>query len=322
MLKITGVGHKDSPSQPDKIQEKKKSMVVYRRWRLGDLIMCEPVNRYWSRHGYQVSFCTFNQYHPIVKSYIETPPKTITYHVNKDGSLVNPGYKYNEEYYLDNVDLLHEGHTSKVEAFLASANIDYNNIEEEYKTPQIDVSTVHTSWAKQFLKNNQLENLPLIAVFRNAFASNTPRSIPPSILDNLYQLLASKFHVIVIGEKPIKIIEHPQIHNFTGCTPDVMSVAGLLSQCKTLITVDTGLMHLAGAIGLPMISILGPTRPQDVSSFYHHNSIIDMGRECSPCFDRGCDNRCLEQISADFIYEVAIDRINMPFAETLIITSR
>jgi len=96
-------------------------------------------------------------------------------------------------------------------------------------------------------------------------------------------------------------------------------VAGLLTQCKVLLTGDTGLMHLAGAIGTPLVSILGPTRPEDVSLFYKNNTILDYGRECSPCFDRGCDSNCLNLIDPQDIYNAMIDRINAPFNQSFVL---
>lgn len=324
MLEITGVGHKknNNSNVNFKIDKKQKSILIYRRWRLGDIIMCEPVNRYWMHQGYNISFCSHNQYHPVIKSFSESPPKTITYHIDKNNNLINPGYKANIIYNLDNVDLIHDQHISKVDAFLAEAGIDYNKINNKYRTPILEISSLYTSWSKIILKEKKLMNSALIAVIRQSYTTRSPRNIPFNILDELYRLLSQDFHVLVIGEKPTKININSNIHNFTGCTPDIMSVAGLLSQCKLLITGDTGLMHLAGGIGLPMVSILGPTRPDDISSFYHNNTIIDAGRECSPCFDKGCDNPCLDDLDPKFIYNQVMDRINAPFMETMIIKSR
>lgn len=317
MLKMNGVGHQKLP-RIKKPEKNKQSILIYRRWRLGDIIMCEPVNRYWYHQGYDVFYCSMSQYHPVIKAYSESPPKTINYHISKDNKMINPMHHSDVEYNLDSVGLLHDGHISKVEAFLHEANIDYNNIDKQYKTPKIEVGSVHQSWAKMFLSDQQLNGQPLIAAVRQSFSAQSPRSINIQILDELYSLLSKDFHVIVIGDKPTNINISGKIHNFTGCTPDIMSVAGLLSQCKLLITGDTGLMHLAGSIGLPMVSILGPTRPHDISSFYQYNSIIDAGRDCSPCFDNGCDDKCLNSIDVELIYKEAINRINYPFIDTMI----
>lgn len=321
MLKITGVGHQELINIKNKkeIKKENKKIIFYRRWRLGDIIMCEPANRYWVNQGFDTSFCTFNQYHPIVKSFSINPPKTITYNVNKENKLTTPGFKYDNEYNLDDIGLVHDGHISKVEAFLYASGIDYNNIKEEDKIPMLNIDPMYKSWAKFFLKENKLLNNQLIAIIRQSYSSSSPRSIPIEVLDNLNKLLSNDFHVLVIGEKPVNIYTNDNIHNFTGCTPDIMSVAGLLEQCKILITGDTGLMHLAGSIGLPMVSILGPTRPEDISSFYQYNTIIDAGRECSPCFDRGCDNNCLNNLDHKYIYNVISDRLNSPFIKTTII---
>lgn len=312
MLKINGIGHSNKNNKKIKIKDNHKKVLLNRKWRPGDVIMCEPANRFLSDNGFQVHFCTMGQYHPIVKSFYKKPPQLITYPYNIDIKDV-----FDFEYNLDEVDLVHSGHVSKVEAFLSKSNI--NNPADEYKTPLLEINNKYISWAKILLKNNHLEDIPLIAVIRQSYSKDSPRSIPIHILDEIYQLLSKDYHILVIGDKPCKININKNIHNFTGCTPDIMSVAGLLTQCKILLTGDTGLMHLAGAIGTPMVSILGPTRPEDISLFYKNNTILDYGRECSPCFDRGCDNNCLNSINPDYVYNAVIDRINAPFNESLVL---
>jgi len=319
MLKITGVGHNLEISKPKaKLSSNDQKMLLIRRWRLGDIIMCEPVNRFWARQGYEISFCSLNQYHPVIKSFIEHPPKTMTYTTDKKGGLMNPGYKTDKEVNLDNVDLVHSGAISKVEAFLKAGDID--TADAQYSRPQIDVSPTYASWAKIMLADMGIDiNQPLIAIIKQSFAPNSPRSLPDVILDEIYSNLAKDYKVLIIGERPVKInVESNNIQNLTGCTPDIMSVAGLLSICQLLITVDTGLMHLAGAISVPMVSILGPTRPDDISSFYEYNSILDVGRECSPCFDRGCDASCLRSVQAQEVTNLARERLSAPFLPTYI----
>lgn len=319
-IKMTGVGHASALTKIKKTNSQKEQagerIMLLRQWRLGDIIMCEPISNYFFNHGKDVIFCTMNQYHPIVKSF-RNPVKTMTYLNMKQredmkiftSSMIN----------LNEVDLVHKGHVSKIDAFFTKSEI-HEEILLEEKIPLINIHNQHLSWGKMLLKEKNIkEDIPIVAMIRTSFSQQSPRSIPINILDDVIEKISSEYQVVVIGEKPFTIPVNENTYNLTGCTPDIMSVAGILSQCKLLITVDTGLMHLAGAIRLPMVSVLGPTRPEDISSFYKYNTVLDYGRECSPCFDRGCNDICLKKVSSEEIMKYTIERIHEPFAPTEVI---
>jgi len=316
-VKIIGTGHLSKTKVLEKIKKaNEEKIAIFRQWRLGDVIMCEPVANYFSKNGMDVIFCTRNQYHPIIKSF-RSPIKTMTYLTLKQRENIRP--IASREIDLDAVGLVHGGHVSKVDAFLAAAGI-RDEISGDEKIPTIQIQNQHLSRGKMLLiEKGVSDEAPIIAIIRHSFSEQSPRSVSLNILNEAMIKLSRDYQVIILGEKPSEIPINKNIYNFTGCTPDLMSVAGILAKCKILITIDTGLMHLAGAICLPMVSILGPTRPDDISSFYKYNTILDYGKDCSPCFDRGCDDNCLKKVSSEQIVKYTIERINELFAPTEII---
>jgi len=73
-----------------------------------------------------------------------------------------------------------------------------------------------------------------------------------------------------------------------------------LRQCRLLLTNDTGTMHLASLLGVPVVAIFGSTEPRLTGPFGYGHNILRHHVECSPCFLRECpiDFRCMKAVTA------------------------
>jgi lipopolysaccharide heptosyltransferase II len=74
-----------------------------------------------------------------------------------------------------------------------------------------------------------------------------------------------------------------------------------LRQCSLLLTNDTGTMHLATLLGVPVVAVFGSTEPRLTGPLGNGHTILRHHVECSPCFLRECpiDFRCMKAVSAD-----------------------
>jgi len=92
-------------------------------------------------------------------------------------------------------------------------------------------------------------------------------------------------------------IRRPSI-DFTGKT-SVADLPAFLSQCHLFIGNDSGAMHVAAAVGLPVVAIFGPTDPLGTAPITPRCTIVQEKPYCSPCFLRRCptDHRCMTRIS-------------------------
>jgi heptosyltransferase-2 len=74
-----------------------------------------------------------------------------------------------------------------------------------------------------------------------------------------------------------------------------------LRQCRLLLTNDTGTMHLAALLGVPVVAVFGSTEPRLTGPLGNGHTILRHHVECSPCFLRECpiDFRCMKAVSAD-----------------------
>jgi lipopolysaccharide heptosyltransferase II len=83
-----------------------------------------------------------------------------------------------------------------------------------------------------------------------------------------------------------------------------------LRQCSLLLTNDTGTMHLAALLGVPVVAVFGSTEPRLTGPLGNGHTVLRYHVECSPCFLRECpiDFRCMKAITAD---EVAAAVLSM-----------
>jgi lipopolysaccharide heptosyltransferase II len=75
---------------------------------------------------------------------------------------------------------------------------------------------------------------------------------------------------------------------------------GELRECRLVLTNDTGTMHLAALLGVPVVAIFGSTEPRLTGPLGNRHVILRHQVECSPCFLRECpiDFRCMKAVSA------------------------
>jgi heptosyltransferase II len=74
-----------------------------------------------------------------------------------------------------------------------------------------------------------------------------------------------------------------------------------LRQCRLLLTNDTGTMHLAALLGVPVVAVFGSTEPRLTGPLGNRHIVLRHHVECSPCFLRECpiDFRCMKTVTAD-----------------------
>ncbi len=94
--------------------------------------------------------------------------------------------------------------------------------------------------------------------------------------------------------------------DLTGKTA-ISDLPALLSRCHLFIGNDSGAMHVAAAVGLPVVAVFGPTDPFGTAPVTPRCSIIQQKPYCSPCFLRRCptDHRCMTAITAGTVEAAA-----------------
>ena len=86
-----------------------------------------------------------------------------------------------------------------------------------------------------------------------------------------------------------------------------------LSECALLLTNDTGTMHLATILGVPVVAVFGSTEPYLTGPLGNARHIIRHHVECSPCFLRECpiDFRCMKAVTVGEVVEAVSSLLKM-----------
>jgi len=91
--------------------------------------------------------------------------------------------------------------------------------------------------------------------------------------------------------------------NFAGETT-LKELSTLYEKCRLLITTDTGPMHMASAMGCPVVALFGPTAPWRTGPYGAGHHIIRDPMVCSPCFKKGCSHKtCMREISPEQVFK-------------------
>jgi heptosyltransferase II len=83
-------------------------------------------------------------------------------------------------------------------------------------------------------------------------------------------------------------------------------LAALIAESDVFLTNDSGPMHIANAVGTPLVAIFGSTSPELTGPLGRGNAILRTELDCSPCFARKCSRdyiRCMFSVTSEEVYD-------------------
>jgi heptosyltransferase-1 len=88
-----------------------------------------------------------------------------------------------------------------------------------------------------------------------------------------------------------------------GGRTTLRELACLYRQASLVVTTDSGPMHIAAAVGTPVVALFGPTDPDRTGPYGPGHRVIRSGLSCMPCFRKQCDTvRCMREIGVGEVF--------------------
>jgi heptosyltransferase-2 len=101
----------------------------------------------------------------------------------------------------------------------------------------------------------------------------------------------------------ISVKSRSQVYDLAGKT-SLIEVVDLIAACKSVVSNDSGLMHIAAAVGCHVIGVYGSTSPNYTPPLANKVDILSTGLECRPCFKRKCPLghlKCLKDLQPELV---------------------
>jgi len=98
-----------------------------------------------------------------------------------------------------------------------------------------------------------------------------------------------------------------RVVNLIGRT-SLRVLVGVVSRTAAVVTNDSGSMHLAAALGRPVVAVFGPTDDRVTHPIGDHH-VLTSSVFCRPCMLRDCpiDHRCMKRITVDQVHAAVLD---------------
>jgi heptosyltransferase-2 len=86
-------------------------------------------------------------------------------------------------------------------------------------------------------------------------------------------------------------------------------MVGVIRNLRLLVTGDSGPMHVAAALGVPLVAVFGPTDWRETAPVGEAHRLERQPVYCSPCGLRECpiDHRCMRRVTVDRVSDAALD---------------
>ena len=191
-----------------------------------------------------------------------------------------------------------------------------DKLEEEFESIHLNTSNPIISLV--------IGTAPVSGKINGKYVSNSVKNWSYENWHELTKLFNKKgYQIALLGGKKEKeefafsLKDTKDIWNLVGkCT--IMQSVSVLCKSKLVIGADTGLMHCAGALNVPSLTLFGCTDPIEYLPFGEQSYFISSNEYCSPCFGtkRSLECRsytCMKNITVSSVYAKALDIISRPF---------
>jgi heptosyltransferase-1 len=169
-------------------------------------------------------------------------------------------------------------------------------------------------FADEYLRRVNPDGLPVIILHPGTSEFGTIKRWPAPFFGRLADMLLSRYRAIVLvtygpGEEPRAgaVVNSCGHHLYMPATGSLSQLAGLIRKASLFIAADTGPVHIAAAMKVPVVALFGPKDPVIYGPYSTPREIIQPPLPCQPCGRRSCDDpACMTAISPEEVFEGAV----------------
>ncbi len=207
-----------------------------------------------------------------------------------------------------------------IERFMALGLPKNAELIKPYPHPKLTVDAKQTYAALKKHNLQPLNTAPILALCPGAAFGSSKRWPPKYFAEVAKHKLNQGFQIWIFGsenDEPLaQTIQENTQHrcmNLAGKTT-LGEAIDLLSLSQIVLSNDSGLMHIASALNLPLVVIYGSSSPKFTPPLTQSVKILSLNLECSPCFKRECPlkhEKCLRDLKPAMVIN-ALKEPNTP----------
>ncbi len=186
------------------------------------------------------------------------------------------------------------------------------------------------AYAERFIEKNSILSNDLVIGFHpgcSPLKNHNNRRWEPAKFAELGKILIDQFgaKILVFGGDDEEILKNIIISSINSSNARIVganklsNTAAVMKRCNLFITNDSSLMHVASALKLNVVALIGPTNTNYIRPWQTDHQIVSLNLECSPCFYYSpkpliCSRadvkfKCIKEISVNMVFEKAVAQI-------------
>jgi heptosyltransferase II len=197
--------------------------------------------------------------------------------------------------WLNNVTVLENDETHNAQTNIKLIEKLLNKKFDEEPAMQVSNSDEDKLFAENFLKEKNIKENDFVVGFHPGCATlknHIKRRWEPEKFAELGKKLIKEKNakVLLFGgpeEEELKASIHSMIDSDNSIiikTEKFLKSIAIMNRCNVFVTNDSSLMHVASAIGLKVVAIIGPTNQHYIHPWKTEHKIASLNLECAPCF--------------------------------------
>jgi heptosyltransferase-2 len=189
---------------------------------------------------------------------------------------------------------------------------------EPWDLPELSIGREEHSWAHAFLQHAGIADNHLVIAINAGSTYGVAKCWQPEKFAELARRLTNNRSIKIIligGNNNASLVDALALHldgrAFKAVGHDLLNLAALLKRCHLVISNDTGPMHIAAAVGTPVVALFGSTNPTTTGPLGKEHHIVRKDIQCSPCLKRKCpeNHACMSFISVDEVEQVVQEHL-------------